>query len=74
MAEDVGIIDSHCHLWKQELVQRSWLTPEFGPIFRSFTPLDLLRESRHCGVKFCVLIESGKTMEENETMLQMATV
>jgi L-fuconolactonase len=71
MAEDVEIIDGHCHLWKLEVAQRFWLTAEFGPIFRSFTPVDLLRDSRECRVKSCVLIESGKTMEEHETMLQM---
>jgi L-fuconolactonase len=67
----LGIIDTHCHLWKIELAQATGLTPDFGPIFRTFDPTDLSREALPCRVEQCVLIEAGKTDEENRVMAEM---
>lgn len=67
-----GIIDGHCHLWKRDSVERTWLTPKFGPLYRSFTPADFLQAATMHSVTRCVLIESGATAEDNQAMEQMA--
>lgn len=67
-----SIVDAHCHLWELELAKRGGLTQEFGSIFRTFSPLDLSLVMSQSGVSACVLIESGRTDEENKTMEEMA--
>jgi L-fuconolactonase len=67
-----AIVDSHCHLWQLELAALSGLTPEFAPIYRSFTPDHLAAEARPMGVSTCVLVESGKTAEENRALEETA--
>lgn len=70
--EQLGIVDTHCHLWKIELASATGLTPDFGPLFRTFGPEDLAQECDRCGITQCILVESGKTVEEGEVMQQMA--
>ncbi len=68
----LGIIDTHCHLWKIELASQAGLTKEFEPLFRTFGPTDLLQAAQTVGVQQFVLIEAGKTAEENRVLEQMA--
>jgi L-fuconolactonase len=67
-----GIVDTHCHLWHLELARQAGLTPDFGSIFRTFSPTDLSAVTLPAGVSACVLVESGTTSEENEAMEKMA--
>jgi L-fuconolactonase len=67
-----GIVDTHCHLWHLELARQTGLTPDFGPIFRTFSPADFSAAASPAGVSACVLVESGKTSEENGAMEKMA--
>ncbi len=69
---DLAIVDTHCHLWLLELAQQTGLTAEFGPIFRTFSPVDLSAVTVPFGVSACVLVESGKTNEESQVMEEMA--
>ena len=73
-ANPVGttIVDAHCHLWRRELSEKTWLTPDLKLLFRTFDPDDLSRASGKVDVSGCVLIEAGKTPEENRRMQQMA--
>jgi L-fuconolactonase len=68
---DLGI-DTHCHLWELGLAKQGGLTPAFGPIFRTFSPGDLSLVAAPCGIRACILIESGKTREESTAMENMA--
>jgi L-fuconolactonase len=67
-----GIVDTHCHLWHLELARQTGLTPDFGPIFHTFSPADLSAVTFPAGVSACVLVESGTTNKENEAMEKMA--
>ncbi len=69
---DLGIIDTHCHLWKIELASQAGLTKEIEPLFRSFGPTDLLQAAQTVGVQQFVLIEAGKTAEEKRVLEQVA--
>src|SRR3954463_8629039 len=71
-ADDIAIVDTHCHLWRLELAKQTGLTSEFGALFRTFTPIELSAVTSSFGVSACVLIESGKTDEENRVMERMA--
>ena len=68
----MDIVDAHCHMWRLEVAQRSWLTPEFGPLLQTFDPATFSEASRDLGVKQCVLVEAGKTSEDNRVLEQMA--
>jgi len=67
-----GVVDTHCHVWQLELASRTWLTREFGKLWRTFTPEDLAVESQQVGLTQCVLIEAGTTEEENLELERMA--
>lgn len=69
---DLGIVDAHCHLWQIELARQTGLTPDFAPLFRTFSPSDLFGAAAPLGVNACVLIESGKTDAENRALAEMA--
>ena len=69
---ELGIVDTHCHMWQLELARHTWLTPEFKHLFRTFEPEDLADASDQVGISMCVLIEAGKTADENRAMERMA--
>lgn len=69
---DTGIIDTHCHLWQLELARQRWIKPEMTPLYRTFEPADLAAACAEVGVVACVLIEAGRTEQENRVMGQMA--
>ena len=66
------IIDTHLHLWRQELAERSWLTAQMKPWYRAFEPSDFEQASASTGVRAGVLVEAGKTRQENDEMQRMA--
>jgi L-fuconolactonase len=63
---DFGIVDTHCHLWRWELIRKAWQAP--APIDRSFGARDLEAACASSGVKQCVLIEAGSTSEDNKAL------
>ena len=70
---ELGIVDTHCHMWQLELARQTWLMPELKPLFRTFEPDDLAQASHNVGVGTCVLIEAGTTTEENRELARQAT-
>ena len=68
---ELGIVDTHFHLWQIGLARQTWLTPEFKHLFRSFEPEDLAQASGPVGIRAAVLVESGETAEENRSIEQM---
>ena len=71
-ATNIGIIDTHCHLWRLEVSGETWVTPELGLLHRSFEPDDIVEASQEVGVASFVVVEAGKTPEENRTLEEMA--
>ena len=68
----LGIVDTHCHMWRFEVSADTWLPSEFEPWRRTFEPSDLADESRAIGVQMCVLVEAGTTPEERVVLEEMA--
>jgi L-fuconolactonase len=67
---DFGIVDTHCHLWRWELLRKAWQAP--APINRTFEAKDLEAACSTAGVKQCVLVEAGNTPEDNEALEEFA--
>ena len=69
---ELGIVDTHCHLWDLEVARRTWITPDLNQLFNSFRPADISRASAEVGVGKFVVIEAGTTPEENASIAKMA--
>ena len=67
---ELGIVDTHVHFWRLELLRRVWQPPPL--IFRTFEPEDLIEAAAHSGVNRCVLIEAGTTGEDNQALAEFA--
>jgi L-fuconolactonase len=66
------IIDTHQHFWNLDRVAYPWLTPEAGPIHRSFEEDDLQPELDACGITSTVLVQSMDSYEDTDFMLEVA--
>jgi L-fuconolactonase len=66
------VVDAHQHLWDLENGEYDWLSPEYGPIFRTFTPEELEPQLRRAGVDATVLVQAADTLADTESMLAVA--
>jgi L-fuconolactonase len=66
------IVDSHQHFWDLEKVAYPWLVPEYGPIFRTFTPDELAPQVAAAGVDRTVLVQAANSFEDTDSMLAHA--
>ena len=66
------IVDSHQHFWDLEEVAYPWLVPDYGPIYRTFTPAELEPQLRAAGVERTVLVQSANSFEDTDSMLRHA--
>lgn len=66
------IIDSHQHFWDLDKCKYTWLIPEYGPIYASFTPEDLQPLLKDSGVDKTVVVQAADTVEDTEYMLDAA--
>jgi L-fuconolactonase len=66
------IVDSHQHFWNLEKVEYPWLVPDFGPIYRTFTPAELEPQLAAAGVDRTVLVQSANSFEDTDSMLAHA--
>lgn len=65
-------IDTHQHYWKLSEVEYSWLIPEYGPIYDTFTPEQLQPQVKAAGVDKTVLVQSANSYEDTASMLVKA--
>ncbi|MCW2863570.1 MAG: hypothetical protein JWP48_5278 [Actinoallomurus sp.] len=65
-------IDAHLHFWNLETGHYPWLTPEAGPIFRTFTPEEVIPQLGAAGVGGAVLVQAMDSYEDTESMLAQA--
>ncbi len=65
-------IDTHQHFWNLAKVEYSWLAPEFGPIYREFTPQELEPQLKKAGIDKTVLVQSANNNEDTVSMLTQA--
>lgn len=66
------VVDAHQHLWDLERGEYEWLSPEYGPLYRTFTPEELEPQLRRAGVDATVLVQAADTLDDTESMLAVA--
>lgn len=66
------IVDSHQHFWDLEEVEYPWLVPDYGPIYRTFTPAELEPQLAAAGVDRTVLVQAANSFEDTDSMLRHA--
>jgi len=66
------VVDAHQHVWNLETGEYAWLTPELGPLYRTFTPAELEPELRRAGVDAGVLVQAADSFADTEAMLDAA--
>jgi L-fuconolactonase len=66
------IVDSHQHFWDLDEVAYPWLVPEYGPIYRTFTPAELEPQLAAAGIDRTVLVQSANSYEDTDSMLRHA--
>ncbi len=65
-------VDTHQHYWKLSEVEYSWLVPEYGPIYDTFTPEQLEPQLKAAGVDKTVVVQSANSYEDTASMLVKA--
>jgi L-fuconolactonase len=66
------IIDAHQHFWNLERVDYQWLTPEYGPLHRTYEADELEPQLERAGIDGTVLVQSADSYEDTEYMLEVA--
>ena len=66
------IVDSHQHFWDLEEVEYPWLVPDYGPLYRTFTPVELEPQLAAAGVDRTVLVQAANSFEDTDSMLRHA--
>jgi L-fuconolactonase len=66
------IIDAHHHLWTYDPVRYPWMTEDWAPIRRNFTPEDLGPLLRAAGVERTVLVQACSSRAETREFLEAA--
>ena len=66
------IIDAHQHVWNLEKCSYPWLTPETGPLYRTFEATELEPVIRKLGVDKTVLVQAMDAYEDTDYMLATA--
>jgi len=66
------VIDAHQHLWDLDRVAYPWLTPDSGPIYRTFTADELEPQLAAAGVDRTVIVQSADSAEDTDFMIEVA--
>lgn len=65
-------VDSHHHLWTLARGDYGWMTPDLGPIYQDFAPLDLAPHLSAAGIEKTVVVQAADTLAETEFLLSLA--
>jgi L-fuconolactonase len=65
-------VDAHLHLWDLDRSAYAWLTPELGPLHRTYTAGEAGEELAACGIAAAVLVQAEDSERDTELMLQVA--
>jgi L-fuconolactonase len=66
-------IDAHQHFWNLQLCDYPWLTPEQGPLYRTFEPTELEPQIREAGIDQTVLVQAANSYADTDHMLDLAS-
>jgi L-fuconolactonase len=62
-------IDTHHHFWNLSEVDYPWLTADHGPIYKTFSPFDLMPFIQTAGIDKTVLVQSANSYADTASML-----
>ena len=65
-------IDAHQHFWNLAKVEYPWLKPEFGPLYRTYEPPELVPQLQAAGIARTVLVQAANSAEDTVAMLTQA--
>lgn len=66
------IIDAHQHVWDLTKAEYTWLTPDYGPIYRTIEMDEVKPSLARAGVVGTVLVQSADNAEDTANMLAVA--
>ncbi len=67
------IVDAHQHVWDLDAADYPWLVPEYGPLYRTFQPEELVPQLARAGVDRTVLVQAADSEADTRHMLGVAT-
>ena len=67
------VVDAHLHIWDLARSEYPWLTPDLGPLHRTFTPEQAHTELEAAGIAAAVLVQAEDSERETELMLEAAS-
>ena len=65
-------IDTHQHFWNPDKVDYPWLTPAYGPLYRTYEPPELEPQLKAAGIDRTVLVQSANSYADTDSMLAHA--
>lgn len=65
-------VDTHQHFWNLDLLEYSWLVPEFGPLYRTYGPQELEPQLKEADIDYTVVVQSANSYADTNYMLQQA--
>jgi predicted TIM-barrel fold metal-dependent hydrolase len=66
MSMTVKKVDAHQHFWNLDIVEYSWLVPEYGPLYRTFGPQELEPQLKEAGIDLTVLVQSANSYDDTK--------
>ncbi len=66
------VVDAHQHFWNLRTGSYPWLTPEAGPIYRTFEPEELVPQLAAAGIDRTVLVQAMDSYADTDAMLAQA--
>lgn len=67
-------IDAHLHLWDLSESGYSWLTPEAGELYRTYTAEEARAELDRAGIDSAILVQAEDSATDTQFMLRQASV
>jgi len=66
------VVDAHQHVWDLDRVSYPWLTPDYGPLYRSFDERELAPQLAAAGVDRTVLVQAADSEADTNLMFEVA--
>jgi L-fuconolactonase len=67
-----NVVDSHLHLWDLAAGGYDWLTPDHGPLHRSFLVEEAVDELTAAGIESAILVQAEDSSQDTRYLLDVA--